>query len=248
MRFIHGCLALATILACASAIVAPPAAAANFPLKAAPVAGSWTGFYAGVHGGWGWADTQVKSELGGTPVFPVDEGFNRGPLAGGQIGVNWQSGNLVYGAEIDASWTYFTGGFTLDQTIPSPTARNLIDFRAMGTATGRVGYAMNSWLFYAKGGAAWASVKLDIDEVAAPVPVERNIFGPTAGAGLEVAFLRTVSAKVEYDFNYFLPDYIDVFPHGGPAGVYHFVHVVKAGINVRFGGEAPLPRQYSTPN
>lgn len=107
---------------------------------------------------------------------------------------------------------------------------------------------MNSWLFYAKGGVAWASAKFDLDEVANPQPIERNIYGPTAGAGVEVAFLRNVSAKVEYDFHYFLPDNIPILPNIPTTPIYHFVHVVKAGINVRFGGEPPLPRQYTPAN
>jgi len=242
-------LGFAALLAGASVAFAPPVAAANFPFKAPPEAGSWTGYYAGVHGGWGWADTQIPGFFGGTPVFPQVEALNSGPLAGGQIGANWQYGNLVYGAEIDASWTFLTGGLSTTQVIPTSTTNSAIDFRALGTATARVGYAMNSWLFYAKGGAAWASVKLTVYEIAPPIPAyERNVFGPTAGAGVEVAFLRNVSAKVEYDFHYFVPENEKVYFAEDPVGIYHFVHVVKAGINVRFGGEPPLPRQYTTPN
>ncbi|HLH98910.1 MAG TPA: outer membrane protein [Xanthobacteraceae bacterium] len=229
---------------------AAPVAAANLPLKAPPVETSWAGYYVGVHGGWGWADTVIPNGDQSTPVFPQSDIPNSGPLAGGQIGANWQYGNLVYGAEIDASWVFLVGTLATSQVIPGSGGlnNNAIDFRALGTATGRVGYAMNSWLFYAKGGAAWASVRLNVQEDADPVPVERNLFGPTAGAGVEVAFLRNVSAKVEYDFNYFLPDSTVIVPTHDPVGIYHFVHVVKAGINVRFGGEPPLPRQYTPAN
>jgi outer membrane immunogenic protein len=247
-RSVHRCLAFAAILAATSAAFVPPLAAANFPLKAAPVAPSWTGYYVGVHGGWGWVDTQIPNPFG-SPVFPQTDALNSGPLAGGQIGANWQYGNVVYGGEVDASWTFLTGGTATDQSIPSSTSRSGIDFRALGTATGRVGYAMNSWLFYAKGGAAWASVKITSGNFAPPSPTwERNVFGPAAGAGVEVAFLRNVSAKVEYNFLYFLPDHLAYFPNADPVGIDHFVHVVKAGINVRFGGEPALPRQYTTPN
>src|SRR5579872_2731370 len=102
-RSVHR-FAFAAIVAGASAAFTAPVAAANLPLLKAPaVNGSWTGYYAGVHGGWGWADSQFSFEYQSTPIFPISEARNSGPLAGAQIGANWQYGNVVYGAEVDAS-------------------------------------------------------------------------------------------------------------------------------------------------
>ena len=73
---------------------------------------------------------------------------------------------------------------------------------------------------------------------------DRKPFGVTGGAGLEVAFLRNVSAKVEYNYLYF-PEhsYVRSSPRTRDgASVDHFVHLVKAGINVRFGGDAVVAR------
>jgi outer membrane immunogenic protein len=241
-------LALAAILAGASAALTLPVAAADFPIKAPPLPGSWTGYYVGVHGGWGWAYTRIPDPLG-NPIFAEVDTWHSGPLAGGQIGANWQYGNWVYGAELDASWTILDGNTNRDQTIPSSTSRDLIDFRALATATGRVGYAMNPWLFYFKGGAAWGSVKITSPNFAEPPTWERNVFGPAGGVGVEVAFLRNVSAKAEYNVLYFLPNRVAYYPPGFPdagvVGIDHIVHLVKVGINVRFGGEPALPRQYS---
>ena len=36
----------------------------------------------------------------------------KGPLAGGQIGYNWQSGAWVWGLETDIQWTGQKGGAT----------------------------------------------------------------------------------------------------------------------------------------
>ena len=58
-----------------------------------------------------------------------------------------------------------------------------------------------------------------------------------AGAGMEVALLRNVSGKIEYNFVY-LPEHQFRFVyHGADSFIDHYVHLFKAGINVRFGGD-----------
>ena len=71
---------------------AAPVIAGDVPL--APR--SWTGFYAGVHGGWGWGKTKVEDPLFSPPFNPTEYTYN-GPLAGAQLGANWQLGNLCAG-------------------------------------------------------------------------------------------------------------------------------------------------------
>ncbi len=243
-RSVHRGLAFATIFAGASATFAPPVAAADMPIKAAPppvVVGSWTGFYVGAHGGWGWADTHVPSAFSNNISGSFDV-LTNGPLAGVQVGANWQSGNVVLGVELDGSWTFLRSNSNGTQPIPSTTTRDLIDIQGLGTATGRIGYAMNSWLFYGKAGIAAGSVTITSPDFAEPPTWQRGVWGPTAGAGLEVAFLHNVSAKLEYDFLYFVRDSIPYFPNQDPVGIDHSVQMVKAGINVHFGGAPSLPR------
>lgn len=223
---------------------ASPVVAADLPFKAAPapvVAPSWTGFYGGVHGGWGWDDTHIPIPFA-NPVDSTEEILTNGPLAGFQLGANWQNGNIVFGVEGDASWTFLRSNSNTNQSIPTSTTKDLIDIRALGTATGRVGYAMNSWLFYAKGGVGFGTVRITSPDFALPPSWDRGVFGPAAGAGVEVAFLRNVSAKLEYNFIYFVRDPLPYFPNTDPVGIDHVVQLVKAGINVRFGGDSPLPR------
>ena len=238
-RSVHRCLTAAAFAATTAAFAAP-LAAADFPVKAPPgplVAPSWSGFYAGVHGGWGWDTTHISIPFG-SPPFGTIEATTSGPLAGGQIGANWQYGNVVLGLELDGSWTFIRGNSGTNQGVITSTARDTIDFRALATATGRIGYAMGPWLAYAKGGGAWADVLIRSPNFAEPVTWERSVFGVAAGVGMEVAFLRNVSAKIEYNFLYFPPDHLVYFGNTDiPASsIDHFVQVVKAGINVRFGG------------
>ncbi len=56
------------------------------------VAVNWSGLYAGVNGGYGWsANTDNLDPAGG--------------FGGGQIGYNFQRGNIVFGVEADTATT-----------------------------------------------------------------------------------------------------------------------------------------------
>ena len=58
-------------------------------LSTTPIAYNWFGFYIGAHGGWGFNDGAF------------DDGF----VVGGQLGINWQFNNFVFGVEGDGSFT-----------------------------------------------------------------------------------------------------------------------------------------------
>ena len=81
----------------------PPATGVGMDMpvyKAPPLAFSWTGIYAGGHGGAGWAQMDwVFDSLSSSVSGPLPEGRHtaRGALAGGQIGYNYQIGALVWG-------------------------------------------------------------------------------------------------------------------------------------------------------
>lgn len=55
----------------------------------------WTGFYAGVHAGFGLLDTQDSLGLGEENI--------RTPLTGVHAGFNYQLGSFVFGLEADAT-------------------------------------------------------------------------------------------------------------------------------------------------
>ena len=69
--------------------------------------------------------------------------------------------------------------------------------------TGRVGYAVDQWLFYVKGGAAWAGDHFRIVEPGGfpdTYDLSQTRFGGTVGVGAEYAFWTKWSARIEYDF------------------------------------------------
>jgi outer membrane immunogenic protein len=241
---VHRCHTFAAALAVAGAAFTAPVVAADLPVKASPdpvVVPSWTGFYFGVHGGWGWGNTHISDPLYNPTFDPVEATYS-GPLAGGQLGVNWQHGNIVFGAELDGSWTFVRGNTNRNQSIITSSTNNDIDFRALVTGTGRIGYAMGSWLAYAKGGVAWADLEMTTQYLVQPTTYHQSPFGAVAGAGMEVAFTRNVSAVLEYNLFYFPTEHLVFVNQNTTSSLDHVIQMVKAGINVRFGGDPILPR------
>src|SRR5271166_3433873 len=95
----------------AVAALAAPAFAADLPVAyptkapAYVAAYNWTGFYVGVNLGGAWArntNTDTFFNAAGVPVgINSSSSTNSGVIGGGQIGYNWQTGNLVFGLEAD---------------------------------------------------------------------------------------------------------------------------------------------------
>ena len=179
-----------TLAACAgllAAAMALPSFAADMPRPAYKAPSSaepwnWTGFYVGINGGYGFGTSNWTSAGGTTGDFNV-----RGALAGGTIGYNLQTGLWVWGLEgdVDASWIKGT-----DATICCETKNDWL-----ATARGRIGYAMDRWMPYITGGAAFGDVKMTPVGGASETDTR---FGWTGGGGLEYAFMGAWSAKVEY--------------------------------------------------
>jgi outer membrane immunogenic protein len=151
-----------------------PAEAADLPLKAPPPpAWTWSGFYLGAHGGYGWGRDSTSSLddpffSGKLPNFGPTGFDTKGWLGGFQAGANWQDGRIVGGLEIDLSATGITGSSTNRlPTFPdtsafpftgllTPTAASSGKFEWLGSARGRLGYlATPDILLYGTGGLAW---------------------------------------------------------------------------------------------
>ncbi|MBB5753642.1 outer membrane protein [Prosthecomicrobium pneumaticum] len=197
-------LALTGAAAAADLTYEAPPAVAPAPVISSSVF-NWSGFYAGVHGGWGWTTADVDS------FGDVDgDGF----LVGVQGGYNWQMDQFVFGLETDFSYADISGseaGFDGD-------------LNWLGTTTGRIGYAMDNVLVYAKGGVAYGEGEAD-----SGVADESNWHvGWTAGAGLEYGFTQNVTGRLEYS-------YVDLGSENYLGTDVDFTtHIVKAGLNFKF--------------
>jgi opacity protein-like surface antigen len=158
--------------AVAALILAGPAGAADLPLKApAPVAAvwSWSGFYVGGHGGYGWGHDSFTNlnDPFFTGKFPnfASTGFDpKGYLGGVQAGANWQTGSIVAGLEGDLSVTNIKGSSSRTATpivdafgdITTGSAANSGTFDLLGSGRARLGYLVTpNVLLYGTGGLAW---------------------------------------------------------------------------------------------
>ena len=173
-RLIIGALAALPMLAASLS-----AQAADMPLyKApppAPVPFSWTGFYIGAHVGGGWGtrefdfnDLTAVAPFLWTSAIPVN-----GPLAGGQIGANWQAGWAVLGVEADGSWANLQGKGICNTTTFFLNCAAKTD--GLATVTGRLGVDLDRTLVYVKGGGAWMHETSTISNVALP-PLATALF------------------------------------------------------------------------
>lgn len=179
---------------------------------------NWSGFYVGVMGGYGWSqDVKIAGVTFDTDAL-------KGAFGGGTLGYNWQApgSQWVFGIEVDAAGA--------DLKYSSLLLDSKID--AFGSVTGRVGYAVDAALFYAKGGFAWADNKVTV----LGQSQSKVHTGWTIGGGFEYMFLPAWSVKGEYMY----ADYGNEAYFGSDVGA--TVHTFKAGVNYHFG--APVVAKY----
>jgi opacity protein-like surface antigen len=167
---------------------------------------SWGGFYIGAHLGGALDLTDVADPFGAS--IYGDTVRSPGPVAGGQIGYNWQFGRGLFGLEADANWADLFGTdtcFAYSGFYVSANCRADID--ALGTFAARFGWLVGpdaSTLLYGKAGGAWSYSSVDATTNADPgYPATRTSrvhWGWMLGAGIERAISQRWSLNAEYDF------------------------------------------------
>jgi outer membrane immunogenic protein len=212
----------AAIILCASSVSAAdfvyqePAA----PVEVAP-AFSWTGFTAGIQGGYNWNDLSMSTSL-----YPgVEAGTDvDGGLFGGFVGYNHQlDNNWVIGAEAD-----FEGNWAEDSVVVAPdTLEYGLDWQ--GSVRARAGFAMDRALIY--GTAGWAYGRGYAEVVGLGKETE-NFNGLTVGAGVDYAFTDNVFARLEYRYTNFGEKNYQAYGETFELDVDQ--HAVKVGLGVKF--------------
>jgi len=115
----------------------------------------------------------------------------------------------------------------------------------IATATGRFGVIYDRALLYVKGGAAWTKPSYSVDFSGVGAVATSSSSGDTRvgwvfGTGIEYAFTPSWSAKIEYNYLDFGKDEV-AFTLPAPTGfgvagtLQQTMHVVKGGLNYRFG-------------
>lgn len=146
---------------------------------------SWQGFYAGFNGGYGFGNSTLSSSNNSSSVEP------KGALLGSTLGYNFQADTIVYGIEGDIDYSWMK-----DSSDGAPCSNCDVENHYLATVRGRLGYAMNRWMPYVTGGAAFGDI-----QVSTPAGGSQfsNKIGWTLGGGIEYALNRwNMSAKLEY--------------------------------------------------
>jgi outer membrane immunogenic protein len=244
--------------------------AADMPIKARPLpvaaAYSWTGWYVGANAGYGFSSNTTNFfglDAGGLTrmdlLTPQLSENRNGFLGGFQVGVNNQSGNIVYGLEADLDAGQIKGsssGPPITIVVPvfivTSTETKL---NWLGTVRGRLGFAADRSLFYATGGLAYGSATSSPNvtefnngactlgaNLCLASSTRKTMFGWTLGGGWEYAFAGQWSAKVEYLY-YDLGKIDNIMTplNGAPAITFGSStringNIVRLGLNYKLGG------------
>ncbi len=166
---------------------------------------AWSGLYLGLNVGGGWAKGSSDFAVAGGPAATASNPLS-GVLGGGQVGYNWHSGPILFGAEADFQASNVTGSLTTP-CVPVlcglPLGASFSQTVAwFGTARGRLGFATDSWVIYATGGYAYARLDTEANATAGPFTAAFSQSelrgGFAAGAGIDVALAARWSARLEY--------------------------------------------------
>lgn len=194
---------------------------AGAPLSA--MAGDWTGFYAGLNGGFGWGKFSYSENADLTttgPGFPFASALaakgnqnSDGFIGGAQVGFNLPStGALLLGVEADLDWGGIDTSIGKPHGFPdysggvSPLDIHT-DIDALSTLRGRAGINTGNLSIYGTGGFAYGRISTD---AIAAIPSSSTDFlvatgnkslwrsGWTAGGGVEYPVDEGLSLRAEY--------------------------------------------------
>lgn len=246
------------LLAGAALIAATPALATD--LTSPTSAWNWTGFYAGVHGGFGGDKFTYPFDatLDGVPPITASGSLSlrsSGFYGGGQVGYNWQFAPAwVGGIEADINASGIEGKLGLNVTASegsdslniNGSAGSKLDY--FGTVRGRIGWTNGPLLLYATGGLAYGDVTSSINgSISSSDPdlngsldgisKKNHHTGWTIGAGVEYALTRNISLKTEYKWvDLGTKDLVSLSGGGDSFKLSETTrfHTIEVGLNYRF--------------
>lgn len=177
---------------------APPQGAST------PAIAQWSGIYGGLHLGYGFGRSRSAD---------ID-GF----VGGGQVGINFQTGQLVYGGELDLAYSG-------------------VDFRAftetfrqkwIGSGRLRLGYAFERFMPFVTGGLAYSTGELK----AGGGKDDNTHLGYVIGIGAEMMVTEKVSANIQFLHYRFGAETYNVLPTARSINI--VTNQLHIGMNYRF--------------
>jgi len=244
--------------------------AADMPTKARSMPApppAWTGFYVGLNAGYAWGNSD-PTLIGSANVPPLFLGAAIGSLpdlsphgfiGGGQAGYNWQTGQWVFGAEVDFSGLGAKADAAVSPFFAGKGGRNTFAWSSrydwLFTARLRGGYLVTpNWLLYVTGGLAVTRVRDSVDctptsgsgcgDFSGGVnwSGSSTLTGGTIGGGVETMFAPNWTARVEYLYAKFtdttppvttVPPFTTT-PIPSLFSFHHNLNVVRFAINYKF--------------
>lgn len=165
------------------ALVAASALVSSASTSFAQSGNPWTGFYLGVHGGYGTVKDANPSVNGG--------------LGGIQGGYNWKFNQIVVGVEGD----YTFSGLNAQKSVAIPgigVAKLEAGIDSLWSVRARLGFlAMNNLLVYGTVGYGGFEMAASATLGAISVSETARAAGLVAGGGVEYGFTRNITGRLE---------------------------------------------------
>ena len=183
------CLLAGVVIGAVTVALTGSVVAADMPVPGAstvipvPVY-SWSGFYIGLHGGWGFGNAHLSNNT----AIELDDHATNGGLVGGHIGYNWQMGySWLIGLEASGTWSDVKKTVT-DPLDAFPNDRWTTEVKWLATVTPRIGATISNWMWYLKGGVAFAGIDHSFVSPVGPqsFDISSTTVGWTAGLGGEL--------------------------------------------------------------
>ena len=222
----------------------PPRAPAAY-IPVAPPMYNWGGIYIGLNGGYGFGKSTWTVPAADTGPGNIS---TNGPLVGGTLGANFQTGQFVFGIEGDGDWSNIKGSTTATNAtglscVGLGVATTSCTYQTtntwLATLRARMGVAWDRVLIYATAGGAGGNIGSNFSATGITTASSSNSeFGWTAGGGLEFGITDNVTAKVEYLYvdlqnsSFSCPATTCVTAATGP--VSFTTSLVRAGLNLKF--------------
>ncbi len=167
-----------------------------------------------------WSGNYVGAQIGASSSRVPGPFTNRtGALIGGVAGSNFQTGNFVFGGEVEANFAEaehrLGNGGSLQQSW------NL-------NAKAKAGYAINNTLIYATLG--YGATRFKAKDATTQAPGWQG--GAVLGAGVEQAITGPLSVKAEYDYQRFGD--VESRVNGVRQSNNLANHAIKVGLNYKF--------------
>jgi outer membrane immunogenic protein len=220
--------------------------AIGFPAQAS--AYDWSGFYVGANAGYGHANADWTNRVSTVPFADYLPGatFSHGIdglTGGGQVGYNFQRGRWVYGVEAMFDVSAIAASRLSDNIFSAMDDSFEARVRALALVSGRLGYAWDNLLAYAKAGFALANVKASVSDASGVTTGAGSDSqwrsGPAFGMGIEYGVTPSLSIGIEYDY---IRLSAASYQLGGGAGSYLWdvdvrdISIVLARLNYHFNG------------